>query len=114
LEFPTNDQVDSSSGQQNIEAINEEKVMLKSEIERTTTGDAIQIGISQVKLNEEFNRPIVINDQANTIVEDVALDHKEEKADKVLDSKYLQPRWCPPGLTRTQKRKLQRLWLAKM
>jgi hypothetical protein len=114
LEFPTNDQVDSSSGQQSIEAINEEKVMLKSEIERTTTGDAIQIGISQVKLDEEFNRPIVINDQANTIVEDVALDHKEEKADKVLDSKYLQPRWCPPGLTRTQKRKLQRLWLAKM
>jgi len=24
-------------------------------------------------------------------------------------SKYFQLRWCPPGLTRTQKRKLQRL-----
>jgi hypothetical protein len=31
-----------------------------------------------------------------------------------VGSKYLQPRWCPPGLTRSQKRKLQRLRLAEM
>jgi hypothetical protein len=47
-------------------------------------------------------------------MEDVALDREEEKASKVVDSKYLQPRWCPLGLTRTQKWKLQRLWLAEM
>jgi hypothetical protein len=39
-------------------------------------------------------------------MEEVTLDRKEEKANKVVDSKYLQPRWCPPSLTRTQKRKL--------
>jgi hypothetical protein len=106
LEFLTNDQVDSSSDQQNIEPVNEEKVVIKSEIERTTIDDAIQIGTSQVRLGEEFNGPIIINVQVDTIMEDVASDREEEKADKVVDSKYLQPRWCPPGLIRTQKWKL--------
>jgi hypothetical protein len=54
-----------------------------------------------VKLDGEFNGPIVIDDQVDTVMEDVAQDRKEEKADKVVDSKYLQPRWCPPDLTRT-------------
>jgi hypothetical protein len=110
LEFSTNDRVDLSSGQQKIELINEEKAMLK----RTTTGDVIQIGTNQVKLDVEFNGPIIIDDQVDTVMEDVTPDHGEEETDKVLDSKYLQPRLCPPGLTRTQKRKLQQLWLAEM
>jgi hypothetical protein len=42
-----------------------------------------------VKLGEEFNGPIISNDQADTSMEDVAPDRKEEKADKVVDSKYL-------------------------
>jgi hypothetical protein len=77
--------------------------MLKSEIERTTTDDVIRVGTSQVKLDEEFNKLIIIDDQVDAVMEDVALDHREEKTDKVVDFKYLQPRWCPPGLTRTQK-----------
>jgi hypothetical protein len=91
LEFPTNDRVDSSSGQQSVEPFNEKKHMLKSEIKRTTTDDVIRIGTSQVKLNEEFNRLIVIDDQVDTVMENVAPDWEEEKADKVVDSKYLQP-----------------------
>jgi hypothetical protein len=114
LEIPMNDRVDSSSSQQSIEPINEEKLMLKSEIERTTTDVVIQIGTSQVKLSGEFNEPIVIDDQVDTVMEDVAPDHEEEKSDKVVDSKYLQPRWYLPGLTRTQKWKLHRLRLAEM
>jgi hypothetical protein len=58
-----------------------------------------------VKLGKEFNEPIVIDDQVDTVMDDVAADRREEKADKVVDSKYLQPRWCPPGLTHTQKQK---------
>jgi hypothetical protein len=60
-----------------------------------------------VKLSEEFNKPIVIDNQVDTVMDDVAPDREEEKANKIVDSKYLQPRWCPLGLTRTQKRKLQ-------
>jgi hypothetical protein len=89
LGFLTNDRVDSSSSQQNFEPIKEEKAMLKSKIERTTTNDVNQIGTSQVKLGEEFNGPIVINDRADTIMEDVSQDRGEEKTDKVMDSKYL-------------------------
>jgi hypothetical protein len=88
--------------------------MFKIKIERTTTNDVIQIGTSQVKLGGEFNGPIVIDDQVDTVMEDAAPDHEEEKANKVVGSKYLQPRWCPPGLTCTQTRMLQRLRLAKM
>jgi hypothetical protein len=67
-----------------------------------------------VKLGEEFNGLIIIDDQVDTVMEDVVADREEEKADKVVDSKYLQPRWCPLGLTHTQKQKLQWLWLAEM
>jgi hypothetical protein len=114
LELPMNDRVDSSSGQQSVEPINEEKPILKGEIERTITNDVIQIGTSQVKLGGEFNGPVIIDDQVDTVMEDVTPDREVEKANKVVDSKYLQPRWCPPGLTRTQKRKLQQLRLADM
>jgi hypothetical protein len=89
LEFSTNDRVDSSSGQDKIKPIKEGKVMLKSEIERTTTDNVIQVGTSQVNLSEEFNRSVVIDDQVDAVMEDVAADCGEEKTDKVMDSKYL-------------------------
>jgi hypothetical protein len=62
-----------------------------------------------VKLGGEFNELIIIDDQVDTVMVDVTVDRGEEKAGKVVDSKYLQPRWRPPGLTRTQNWKLQRL-----
>ena len=34
---------------------------------------------------------------------------KEGEKNVKKDSKYLQPRWCPSGLSHTQKRRLQRL-----
>jgi hypothetical protein len=67
-----------------------------------------------VKLGEEFNGPIIIDDHVDMVMEDVALDCGEQKTDKVVDSKYLQSRWCLLDLTRTQKRKLQQLRLAEM
>jgi nitrogen regulatory protein PII len=114
LGFPMNDGVDASFGQQKIKPINEEKHELKSEVERTTTDDVIQIGTNQVKIGKLFDGPIVVVDQVEKVMEDAAPDCKEEKTDKVIDSKYLQPRWCPLSLTRTQKRKLQRLRLTEM
>jgi hypothetical protein len=84
-----------------VELINEEKPMLKSEIKRATTDDVIQISISQVKLNMEFKGPIIIDDRVDTVMENVVSDRGEEKANKVVDYKYLQPSWCSPSLTRT-------------
>jgi hypothetical protein len=80
----TNDRVDSSFGQQKIEPINEEKATLKSKIERTTIDDVIQIGTSRVKLGKEFDGLVVIDDQVDTVMEDVVPDYGEEKTDKVL------------------------------
>jgi hypothetical protein len=54
------------------------------------------------------------DDQVDMVMQDAASDRGEVKTDKVVDSKYLQPGWCPPGLTRTQKCKLQLLHLAEM
>jgi hypothetical protein len=34
---------------------------------------------------------------------------EDTTVNKTVDSKYSMPRWCPSGLTRSQKRKLQRL-----
>ena len=39
----------------------------------------------------------------------VMANHHEAGSSKSAADKYHQPRWCPSGLTHTQKRKLQRL-----
>ena len=51
-------------------------------------------------------RPIVTSD--NLVKKETNCSKESEKSIK-QDSKYLQPRWCPSGLSRTQKRRLQRL-----
>ena len=51
-------------------------------------------------------RPVVTSD--NLVKRDLNCSKEGEKSIK-QDSKYLQPRWCPSGLSHTQKRRLQRL-----
>jgi hypothetical protein len=46
---------------------------------------------------------MIIDDQVKRKI----LDH--EISNKSLASKYMQLRWCPPGISHTQKRRLQRL-----
>jgi hypothetical protein len=47
--------------------------------------------------------PMIFGESANT-------NKKEDTAAiKIADQKYSMPRWCPSGLTRSQKRKLQLL-----
>ena len=51
-------------------------------------------------------RPIVVNN--DLVKKDIDCSKADEK-DAKQDSKYLQPRWCPSGLSHTQKRRLQRM-----
>ena len=51
-------------------------------------------------------RPIVTRD--NLVKRDLNCSKESEK-NKKQDSKYLQLRWCPSGLSHTQKRRSQRL-----
>ena len=53
-----------------------------------------------------LQRPIVASN--NPVKQDVDCS-KENGKSKEQDSKYLQPRWCPSGLSHTQKRRLQRM-----
>jgi hypothetical protein len=65
--------------------------------------DIIKIGTSDVVIQEDNEGPMIFGESANT--------NKTEDttAIKIADPKYSMPLWCPSGLTRSQKRKLQRL-----
>jgi AAA15 family ATPase/GTPase len=71
--------------------------------QRTTKKDIIKIGTADVFIQEDNKGPMIFSESANTT----------KKVDtftiKTADPKYSMPRWCPAGLTRSQKRKLQRL-----
>jgi hypothetical protein len=65
--------------------------------------DIIKIGTADVVIQKESEGLMIFGESANT--------NKTEDttAIKIADPKYSMPRWCPAGLTRSQKRKLQRL-----
>jgi hypothetical protein len=71
--------------------------------ERTTKKDIIKIGTADVVIQKESEGPMVFGESANTNKT------KDTTVIKIVDPKYSMPRWCPAGLTRSQKRKLQRL-----
>jgi hypothetical protein len=78
--------------------------------ERTTGLDIIQIGTMSVPV-ESGKRPVAPSNQVVTPIQKgfAANDHEASKS-KSRPECFL-PRWCPPDLTHTQRRKLQRLRL---
>jgi hypothetical protein len=62
--------------------------------------DIIKIGTTDVVIQENNEGPMIFGESANT-------NKKDTTAIKIADPKYSMPRWCPSGLTRSQKRKLQ-------
>jgi hypothetical protein len=70
---------------------------------RTTKGDFIKIGTTDVIIQEDDKGSMIFDESAST--------NKKENmtVNKTINPKYSMLRWCPSGLTRSQKRKLQRL-----
>jgi hypothetical protein len=65
--------------------------------------DIIKIGTTDVIIQEDNEGTMIFGELAN-------ITKKEDTTTiKTADPKYSMPRWCPAGLTRSQKRKLQRL-----
>jgi hypothetical protein len=65
-----------------------------------------------VPVEKDSKRPVVLNNQVGTSAQKgyvATSDH--EASGSGSNSKYFLPRWCPPDLTHTQRRKLQRLRL---
>ena len=90
----------------------EKKLEVQSE---ATPGKAkadtvVQIGEIKVVVQDKGKEPMVIDKSATSSAPSVqkpfTANNHEAGGSKVAD-KYHQPRWCPEGLTHTQKRKLQ-------
>jgi hypothetical protein len=63
----------------------------------TIKGDVIKIGTTNVVVQQNNEGPMIVGESANT--------NKKEgmTVNKTADPKYSMPRWCPSGLTRSQK-----------
>jgi hypothetical protein len=65
--------------------------------------DIIKIGTVDVIIQENNEEPMIFGESTNTTQKE------DTTAIKTANPEYSMPRWCPAGLTRSQKRKLQRL-----
>jgi hypothetical protein len=92
--------------------IREEEVQkMDIDPERTTGLDIIQIGTMNIPVEESGKRPVVPNNQVVTLTQKGSVADDQEASGIKSRPKCFLPRWCPPGLTHTQRRKLQRLRL---
>ena len=91
----------------------EQSTLEAKDVKKNTASGVIKIGSNDVVMGDCFKGPIVINgpvqSQVNTSSGLFPPGNDHEARSNKPDPKYNQPRWCPDGLTHTQKRKLQRL-----
>ena len=76
---------------------------------KATVDNIVQIGDVNVVVKETSKRPMVFGKSVNSPAQKSAMANDHEVSSSGAASKYHQPKWCPLGLTHTQKRKLQRL-----
>ena len=76
---------------------------------KTTAGDVVKIGDVNVVVKDVGKKPMVFGKSAQTDSQNRVLANDHEASSNSSVSKYHQPRWCPPGLIHSQKRRLQRL-----
>ena len=76
---------------------------------KTTADENVKVGDVNVVIKDVGKKPMVFGKSAQTDSQKrvLANDHKANSSGSA--SKYHQPRWCPPGLSHSQKRRLQRL-----
>jgi hypothetical protein len=92
--------------------IREEEVQeMDIDPERTTGLDIIQIGTMNVPVEESGKIPVVPSNQVVTPTQKGSVANDHEASGSKSHPKCFLPRWCPPSLTHTQRRKLQRLRL---
>jgi hypothetical protein len=91
--------------------IREEVQEMDIDPERTTNLDIIQIGTMDVPIEGSGKRPVVPNNQVVTPTQKGSVANNHKASGSKSRPECFLPRWCPPGLTHTQRRKLQRLRL---
>ena len=75
---------------------------------KTTTSDVVQIGDVKMVVKDVGKGLMVFGKSVNLRHQKLVMADDHESSSSSTD-KYSQPRWCPPGLTHTQKRRLQRM-----
>ena len=76
---------------------------------KTTTDDVVKIGDVNVVVKDVGKEPMMFGKSAQTDSQKQVVANDHEASSSSSASKYHQPRWCPPGLSHSQKRRLQRL-----
>jgi hypothetical protein len=89
---------------------NKKEVQSTADSEKIKADAVVQIVNIKVAITEAGARPMVLDKSVDTSVQrPIMADDHEASSNSTTTLKYFQPRWCLSGLTRTQKRKLQRL-----
>ena len=88
---------------------NKKEVQSTTDSEKIKADAVVQIGNIKVAVTESGTRPMVLGKSVDTSVQRPIMADDHEASSSTTTSKYFQPRWCPSGLTHTQKRKLQHL-----
>ena len=88
-----------------------EELKITVDTEKLKANDVVQIGDVKVTTKDMGKGPMVFGKSVDTPMQRpvIANDHEASSSSSNAVDKYHQPRWCPPGLTQTQKWKLQRL-----
>ena len=74
---------------------------------KTTADDVVKIGDVNVVVKDVGKKPMVFGKLAQTDPQKLVLANDHEASSSSSVNKYHQPRWCPPGLSHSQKRRLQ-------
>ena len=75
---------------------------------RTTADNVVKVGDVNVVIKDVGKKPMVFGKSAQIDSQKRALANDHETSSSSSASKYHQPRWCPPGLSNSQKRRLHR------
>ena len=84
-----------------------EEVHTTVEPEKAKADDEVQICNIKMDVSVASTRPMVFGKSVNPSIQRPIMANDHEASSSNSTSKYFQPRWCPSGLTRTQRRKLQ-------
>ena len=74
---------------------------------KATADDVVKIGDVNVVVKDVGKKSMVFGKSAQTDSQKRVLANDHEASSSGSASKYHQPRWCPPGLSHSQKRRLQ-------
>jgi hypothetical protein len=80
--------------------------------EKAPAAKVVQVDDGKAKAQDAQEGLVIVEKPVNVSQKLVLANDHEANSSNLKDQdkeKYFQPRWCPPGLTHTQKRRLQRL-----